>query len=151
MGEQMIQPHNTYSCKNVKDTDFFFLMLFQDLLFKWTSMNMLYLKVQKDTKNGIPDAASSSASFSDASETARNHWEIKPHTNQINLSVLLQPIQDQVQTISVCIFLFLLFVHLSCCRLYDGKSLLAICNSPLDKQQLGHPWGSETQSGSVTN
>ena len=43
----------------------------------------------------------------------------------------------------VCIF--------SLCRRYDGKSLIAISKSPLDRQQLGHPRGSKTQSGSVTN
>lgn len=82
--------HNTYSCKNMRDIDYFSDTLVQDLLFKWTSMNMLYLKVKKETKNGIPAAASSSAFFSDVSETARNHWEIKPHTNPIHLSVLFQ-------------------------------------------------------------
>lgn len=44
---------------------FFSDILFQDLLFKWKYMDMLYLKVQKKTKIGIPAAA---VSFSDASE-----------------------------------------------------------------------------------
>lgn len=45
----------------------------------------------------------------------------------------------------------MLFAYLSHCSLYEGKPLIAITKSFLDKQQLGDPWGSKTQSGSVTN
>lgn len=57
----------------------------------------------------------------------------------------VQPIQGQAQTVSTWNFLILLFAYLSLCRLHDGKSLPAISKSPLDRQQLGHPWGSKTE------
>lgn len=63
----------------------------------------------------------------------------------------IQPIQGQAQTVSMWNFLILLFAYLSLCRLHDGKSLSAISKSPLDRQQLGHPWGSKTESSSVTS
>ena len=148
----------------MKDTDFFSDALFQDLLFKWTSTNMLYLKIQKETKNRIPAAASSSASVSDASETARNHWKIKPCTNQIvcysssantgpgsnyfSMKFLTTVIGHESEKQSV---LILLFAYPSLCRLYDGKSFIVISKSHLYSQELGHPWGSKTWSVSVTN
>lgn len=63
----------------------------------------------------------------------------------------VQQIQGQAQTVSTWNFLILLFAYLSLCRLHDGKSLPAISKSPLDRQQLGHPWGSKTESSSVTS
>lgn len=61
-----------------------------------------------------------------------------PDSNYFSVKFLTTVIRDESENQSVLV-LILLFASLSLSRLYDGKSLIAISESPLDRQQLGHP------------
>lgn len=131
----------------MKDTDFFFSdALFQDLLFKWKYMNMLYQSSENDKNRN-----SSCCCFIQWHIRVWNHWEIKLHLNQISVCYSNSPETGPGSNCFHVKFLNFIVCYLSHYRLHDWRSLTAKPKSPLGRHQLRHPWGSKTEFSSITS